>query len=406
MESQTCASGLVPLDSSLVTQPDIESFEPIESVSGDGASASRANGDSADGDSADGGSSVRVRDAVGATVVKIELEGHRAVPERILQSAIATRVGEVFERAAVAADIRRLWRLEVLADVQVLMIPESDGVALTYRVAERPLIGDISVIVDGRARRPDNADRHWRRIWLMRGGVYEPWRLRRAADYALSRYRDDGHLRARARVATGPEFGPESDVGGELGRGVRSAGSAPMSVCFAAELGPKYQLQDIAFTGNQKLSDQTLRAELQNAEGKVNVRGGRYRPDWLVRDLVRVQALYYERGYLTAELGAPELELDDERSVARVVVKVEEGPQFRYGAIEIVGEPAGPRSGYRKLFAGRPGDVFVRSQVMAWIRELERRERTAGRESARVTPLTEVHRERQVVDLRIQIDGE
>lgn len=179
-----------------------------------------------------------------------------------------------------------------------------------------------------------------------------------------------------------------------------------MDICFAAELGRKYTLMDIAFTGNRTLPDRELRAKLATAEQKVNVRGGRYRADWLTRDLVHVQALYYDHGHLNAELGQPKLTLDDRRGIARVEVKVSEGPRFRYGTIEIAGEPAAPPASYRALFAGESGDFVVRSHVVAWIQTLEQRERDAGRTRPSVTPVTELDSERGILDLRVEIRPE
>ena len=333
-------------------------------------------------------------------IAEIVIEGNRAVPTSLLGTAIESRVGAALEPEVVTADIRRLWQLEVLSDVQVRVEQKTAGPALIYRVVERPLIGAVTIVVDGKKLAAEQAHSYWRRIRLLTGGVYDPWRVRRAANRAQTRYANDGYMRASVTVAA-----PSARASSARAPSAR-APSARIDLCFNAELGRQYELKGIVFKGNKGLADGLLLTQLETAEGKVNTRGGHYRPDWLTRDLARVQALYYEHGYLNVALGRPELKLDDRRGIARVAVEVREGRQFRYGTIAISGDPAAPPATYRALFAGRPGEVFVRSQVMAWIKELEARERAAGRVGPVVTPVTEVDDERALVDLRVDIGGE
>ena len=318
--------------------------------------------------------------ATGATITGLEVVGNRSVPTELVVPILHSRKGEALSPAVVADDIRRLWRLEVFEDVQVHERASDRGVVLVFALRERPLIGRVRIASN------DSEQNRWRAPARLPGSPYDPARLLRIAERQQARYAKEGYQQASVRVTHR-----------------RRPAARLVDICFTVERGRRFVLQAVSFAGNRALADPLLRAQLETAEGEVNTPGGVYRREWLARDIVRVQALYYERGFLAVEIVPPRLELDPVRGTATPVIEVREGVQYRLGVVEVIGEPATAANRLRSLFAGRSGDVFQRSAVTQWLQDIADMERAAGRQSPSVLPRTELHEERAVVDLWVEV---
>ena len=61
------------------------------------------------------------------------------------------------------------------------------------------------------------------------------------------------------------------------------------------------------------------------------------------RDLLLIQAHYWDRGYVQVKVANPLVELSPDKQSMYITISIEEGPQYRLGKVDVTGELLAPR---------------------------------------------------------------
>lgn len=311
----------------------------------------------------------------GARVLAVDLVGLVRVPRALVAGAIHTQVGDPLDEAEIAADVRRLYELESFDEVEARTEHAADGVRLTFVVRERALVGRVEY------RGPRPLGRH---VPLASGELHDPARLWRAARGLEDHLRESGHLDARVWTR-------------ERKRGRQ------VDVVFFVTPGPRYLLSELVFVGNAGVPSRELLALVDDHDGRANRAGTPFRPDLLARDRLRIQALYYDRGYLDAKLGEPRGVRDARARSFSVEWPVDEGGVYRLEKIVFTGQLRAPERRYRELLGLAPEQVFSRARVAEGLARIRAHHQRLGRD-AEVTPETELDARAHRVSLRVRIE--
>jgi outer membrane protein insertion porin family len=303
-------------------------------------------------------------------IVRIEVLGTLRVSPELVRSTIASQPGQWLERARLADDVRKLWQLEVFEDVSVGWRRDDSGLSLSVRVRERPLVGEV--FEHGPSEQIEE-------LGVAQGGLYEPARLhRRARDLERSLF-DAGYRHARVQL-----------------RGARRAGR--IDLCLLVEVGPRLAIDRLEFVGNQRVTAAELRAQMQTEGGTVNTPGAPFRAELVERDLLFLQAIYYDRGMFDARI-VPRVK-ESPRGL-EVVLEVAEGVVYRIGALSFTGELAASKQRYRELFGARTGEVCSRQRMMEGVDRIRALHHELGRGDLDVEPKTTFHPTHGRVDIEL-----
>lgn len=308
------------------------------------------------------------------SVGEVRIRGARTVPEALVRERISLPVGQPIDPAVVRGDVRQLLSLAVLDDVRVHADRERGTLVVTYELIERPLVRRVHVRGVG-----DGVSAH--RVERVAGEVFVPQRMQRLGERLAAAHREEGYTDAVANV-----------------RATR-APDGRVDMCFEVDAGARWLIEAIEFEGNSALDDDALADLVSTYGGRVNVPGGVYRDDLLADDMPAMLAAYYDRGHITANIAEPRIDRHD--GLFTITIPVEEGPEFRLGALTVSGELALEPAEYLRLLGLREGEIFSRSRVA------EGMERVRARESARsidIVPATNLDLERHIVDLDFEVN--
>lgn len=312
--------------------------------------------------------------AWGARVVAVEVRGARRVPPELARRGLAARAGSVLEEATVAVDVRALHDLETFEEVVAETEPTTGGVRLVYRVRERPLVGRVEY----RGAQP--VGRHVR---LASGELFDPARVKRAAQGLEDHLSHSGHLDARVTTK-------------------KRRRGASVDVCIVVSAGARYLLSGFEPVGNRGIPTEELARLIDDHDGKANRRGAPYRPDLLEPDRLRILSLYYDRGYLNVAVGEPRAMRDPARRQLRVEWPIDEGPVYRIGKLAFRGKLRAPERRYRELLGIGPGETFGRGRVAAGLAEIRAFHERLGH-PASAEPETELDPHAHTVDVTVRI---
>jgi outer membrane protein insertion porin family len=294
----------------------------------------------------------------------VAVQGNRRVQEALILGRVSTRVGTAFAPARLAEDIRNIYALGFFDDVQAKVEDFEGGVKITFVVAERPFIRDITFTGVKR----QEVSKLQERIDLKLGAVYNPVEVNVAADKLREFYEDEGYF--EARITPDVERLPDGDV----------------TVVFRVIEGRKITIDKIVIEGARGLTPRAIKAAMATQERTYYILPATVQRQRLDEDVERIVQLYNDHGYLQARVESHEIQVDRAKAEATIRIVVVEGPQFRTGAVDITGNNVLPADDIRRQILLKPGQVFSRSGLRDSIRRIVDLYGSIGRAAAEATP--------------------
>jgi outer membrane protein insertion porin family len=317
--------------------------------------------------------------ALAQGIERVEVRGNHRIDAETIRTAVTTRAGQTLDPARLRSDLRAIWKLGVFSDLQATTVDD----VVVFEVVERPAIRKI-LVAGNHELALDKIDEV---IELKRDAIVDEVAIRRSRDRIAELYLAQGFLFATVDSARLPAGGGEVDVQ------------------FTIDEHAKVTVSDVAFTGNRAVAGAELRKHMATSPpGALSfVTGsGVFRRDDLERDLAILTGYYLDHGFATVKIAPPALQLSRDHKRMMVMIAIEEGPRFDYGAIAFKGDLLGTPAQHLARIHSRPGALFVRSMVEADRKALEMHYQDLGFANASVVP-------RPRIDLahhRIAIDFE
>ena len=321
----------------------------------------------------------------GKEVVSIEVVGNHRVDNATILSKLLTRPGKPYSGYLLRNDIATLFKLGQFDDIQVDSKEVPGGVALTFRVVEKPAV--VAVSHKGNDKIRDDLINP--EVHVKVGDVYDARRVEEDRKRILELYKKDGYVFA--------EVTPQ----------VERPQAGGVEITYVIDEGAKVIVRDIIFSGNTHFKEREIRKVM--ATKKRNMfswltGSGVYNPEVAKVDVDRIRALYYNEGYIEAKVGGPEVRLSPDRKEATVVFSIVEGPQYRVRTLTLRGNK---HIATDKLLADlntKVGELYSRENVRKDIAELSARYGDKGYFFVDIVPRTQPNTETHEVDLVFDID--
>jgi outer membrane protein insertion porin family len=218
------------------------------------------------------GVAVASEPAVGARVVSVEVVGNAHVAVAAVDAAIASKVGEPFSEAQVERDREAIRRLGWFQRVEAVRESLENGVRVTFRVVENPVITDIQF----EGIRALTRDQLLAVMQTTPGSVYNLQMLAKDAQLIENLYRKQGYT--LAMVVSALDLTPEGVLTIRIAEGV---------------------IEDVKITGNTRTNTAVIRRYISTQPGDT------YSLPKVSRDVARLAATdYFETVRHDAEVGS------------------------------------------------------------------------------------------------------
>ncbi len=233
-----------------------------------------------------------------------------------LTEALGLREGQEFDNEALRRTVRDWNETAGLGTISYRIEPASGGaVELLLDVDERVRITSVSF----EGNRRISARRLRRVVGLQPGDTVGRYELRAAEQAIEDAYRQRGF--PIVSVSTSLEVVEQE-----------------RRLLFRVEEGPRAHVRSIVFEGNEHISDGTLRRQMESRRRRWP---RLFWPGWFERatfeaDILRVRTYYRNQGFLDAEVTGEAL-FDEEGERVTLQLRVEEGPLYTVGDVEITG---------------------------------------------------------------------
>ncbi len=330
----------------------------------------------------------------GIAIGHLTAVGYRKLaPEDVLAYMTETQIGKEFTPEGLTRDAKALWDSGFFEDISISLTRSGSTVDLQVSVRERPSIKALEFEGNSEVSSEDLTE-HLASV-VKPGSVLNTTVLGKAVERIRDKYAEEGYFLAEASH----ELKPQKD--GEV------------LVKFIVVEHEPVTVRRITFVGNYNVPESELRdVMLTGAPGFFDFgTGGMFRQDMFDRDILVLSSLYYDKGYLLAQLATPRIMLTPDRTGIELTITVNEGPRFKIRSLRVYErddqgheiEPLGGRRKLREMITARPGEFFNRATLVKDIGAIQTMYRDAGYANVEAPPQTETDAETKEVDVSIPV---
>jgi outer membrane protein insertion porin family len=325
---------------------------------------------------------------IGVTVDTVLVVGNQRVSENAVRQISGLEAGTRATALDIQTAIRRLMGTGNFESVEVFSTGEPPrAVALTIQVTERPFIAQVEF--RGLQRVAPRVVRDT--VGIRDNQPLDPQQVARTQEMIRSLVGRAGFQVVSVDTTLTPLDAP----------------AGTFRLTYHVQEGPRLTVSDVEFRGNRAMSSADLRGAMRTRpEGFWWFRTGRFDREVLQEDLrSRLPEFYGSRGYIDFAVVGDTMIVDPESGHARLVIDVDEGPQYLLGEFDVEGNSRFPTEQLTQIFTtqrrsvlGLPfigggtrerGEVFDRSALDAAILRMSQLYRNEGYLYAQVDPVIE-----------------
>ena len=287
----------------------------------------------------------------------MEIKSHVSRPSEGVWIPYTDEIEEI-----ILEDFRRLWNTDFLDDLWIEVVDDPfengvEGVRVIFNLEERQRVKVV---------------RYTGSEAIDRGEIDE--KLQAAGlEVRLDTF-IDLRMVSRIEAALRLLFADEGYQFAEVTHKVTPVAGGPKLVhlTFNVNEGPKVEIKKIEFVGNRAMSDRTLKKKMKGTKERwwlswISGRGT-YQPARFEEDAVSIMGHYRDKGYITAQVGQPEvhyLELSSGGKTrdVRLRIPVSEGERYRIGNVTFDGNAVLNSEGLQTLFKIKSGEFYSEKRV-------------------------------------------
>ena len=318
----------------------------------------------------------------GGTIRRIVVEGNQRIEPSTVESYLTVKRGDQFDAGRLDESLKNLFATGLFDDVAL----ERRGDVLVVKVVENPIINRIAFEGNRRLDDPTLTNE----VQLRPRVVYTRARVQNAVGRILELYRRNGRYAAKVEPK------------------IIQLDQNRVDLVFEIDEGPLTGVGGISFIGNEKFGDGTLRGVIQTTESawyRFLTANDTYDPDRLAFDQELLRRFYLARGHADFQVVSAVAELTPGGDDFFITFTVEEGPQYRFGMVDIDSRIADLSvDQLRPLVQTKSGEVYNGDLAEQTIQRLTDQVGQQGYAFARIEPVTRKNAQDLTVDLTYRID--
>lgn len=273
-------------------------------------------------------------------VTRVEVEGNKNLSGATILSKVRTKTGAPFSQVIASDDLKRLYALGYFSDIKIDLKEEPAGVAVIFRVSEKPILSDV-VLSGNRSIRTEKLQK------LIKSQTGEFFNIHRLKQ-------DMGDIRKAYEARGFPLASIDYDMQVD-----EETNEAKIKINIQEKV--RVRIREIYIEGNDAFSDKKL-LKLMRTRRDTLFTSGLYREEVLDMDLERIRLFYRQNGFLDVRVTSQE-SFGPEKKKMYITVKIDEGRQYRVGEIKIRGAVIFPEEELRKQLSMKPDDIFDRDKL-------------------------------------------
>jgi outer membrane protein insertion porin family len=310
---------------------------------------------------------------------EVKIAGNIRVEEEGIRLHIKNRLGDLYDPATVEQDVKAIFRMGFFDDVQAELSPDA---VLTYSVKEKPYVREVKIQGNSQLAR----DKIETALGVAQRTILDRSKVSEGVDKVKKLYVEQGYVNAAVDYAVSIEANNQAVVVLDITEGSRLL------------------IKKISFEGNRAFGESDLKGLMTTKEewvfSFVTNRGVLDR-DILTNDMAILSNHYFDHGYIDHKIDEPVILRA--RDGLEVVVRVDEGDQYRVGKVAVGGDLIKDGKEILKQVKITSGQIFRGSRLRDDIANLSDMYSNKGYAFVQVEPLTKINPTEKNVDVTLLI---
>jgi len=250
-------------------------------------------------------------------VSEVKVLGSERIESDAILRVVKTKPGTVYKNSQLSADLKTIFRMGYFDDLRVEAEAGDDGMLVTFYVKEKRTIRRIKIT--GNLRFDDEKIRE--NLTLSTGAIVNIFKIRSNIDQIVAMYKEKNYHQVAVDYKLLPTKNNLADIE------------------FQIEEGDKLYVTNIEFDGLKSFPEKKLKKVIKTSEkGFFSwvTSSGDMKPSELDQDAAMVRSFYHNQGFTRAKVAEPEIDITPDG--IHITFKVEEGPRFKVGKVDITGD--------------------------------------------------------------------
>ena len=275
-------------------------------------------------------------------ISKVLVDGNKRIETDAIKRVIKTETGVIYQPKNLADDLKAVYAMGYFDDVRIEAENTAEGKAVTFKVKEKPTIRVI--VIKGNRIYEDEKIKEV--LNLKTGSILNFVMVQKNIERIEGLYKEKNYHNVRVEYKINEHENNQADLE------------------FIITEGSKVLIKNIIFEGNKEYSSSKLKKLMSTSEKSifslVSSAGDLNRED-LNQDVAKLSSFYHNSGFIQAKVGEPQI--DTQESWIDITIKIDEGPQFKVGKVEITGDLIFPQEKLiEKIMIGK--EKYYNRQVL------------------------------------------
>ncbi|MFZ2633041.1 MAG: outer membrane protein assembly factor BamA [Desulfosalsimonadaceae bacterium] len=315
-------------------------------------------------------------------IKKLVVQGNQRIESDAILRVVKTKVGDPFNADLLSEDLQSIYAMGWFDDVRVEVDKQAIGHTVFFVVQEKSTIREIKI--SGNDEIDD--EKIMEAIDISSGSILNIFKIRRNILAIESLYKADNYHNAKVTYKTDPLEHNQADLE------------------FVIDEGKKIRIKTISFDGNTAYTAKELKKKMETSEkGFFSwlTSSGDYDKEKLQQDVYLITDFYQNTGYAEAKVGDPEIEYKEEWIY--VLIKINEGPHFKMGKVDLAGEYISPREEMLSKVTSGSQEYYNREAIRQDMLTLTDLYADQGFAHAEIVPEINTDHEKLTVDLTFHL---
>jgi len=336
-----------------------------------------------------------------SSIETVEIRGNTVVDSATYLFHLTQKPGDPYDSKEAIADFHRLWATGFLDDLTLEVTDGERGKIVTYVVDERPRVQALDFVGSKE---------------LSASAVTEKL-VEEKAEIPIDSFYDPAKV-VKAEKVIRTMLVDKGRTEGSVSSRVEPLDSGGVKVVFDIKDEQKIRIRTVDFDGIESFDDWELRwAMKKTRESHVLgalMGGSTYTEEQYAQDVEKVREVYLNNGYVDVSFGPAEMVYEDGYSRFMfwkrpkrwldLKIPVEEGKQYRVGAILVEGSNVFPADFIKTFFKLQPGEVYNESKITKGLESLRELYGSRGYVQFTGFPIKKPVAESDVVDVTINLN--
>jgi len=250
-------------------------------------------------------------------VAKVLIVGNKRIEGDAIKKIIKTKPGEVYLAKSLSQDLKAVYLMGYFEDIRIEAEESPQGKVIIFKIKEKPTIR----IIRFKGNKVYKDDEIKKNLSIQTGSILNIFKVLSNIKLIEELYKEKSYHNVKVTYNIHQLENNQADLE------------------FVIKEGEKILIRHIIFEGNNVYTDKKLKKMMKASEkgffSWMTSSGDLNRED-LEQDVAKLSAFYYNNGYIQARVGEPQIEF--EVDWIDITIKIDEGPRFKVGKVDITGD--------------------------------------------------------------------